>query len=248
MQLIAEGYPHDPVLDMALSHALLRAVASGELPETARVFRPGPTVALGRLDALTPRFDEARAAAVRHGRTPVLRLGGGRAACYDRESVVMELVTRSTSVAQGTQDRFRSGVAVIAEALASLGVHTRAGEPESSYCPGRWSLHLPGGPKVVGAAQRSIPGASLVTAVVVVGGGERLRAVLVDVYEALGLPWVSSTAGALDDAYHAIRAADVVLALSHELRNTLGTRDATVSPDTLAAAWAIAPLHACRLR
>ena len=229
---------------MALSHALLRGVAAGELPETARVFLPGPTLAFGRLDRLEPGYDRARAAAAEHGRTPVLRLGGGRAAGYDQESVVVELVTGTASVAEGIQERFRDAIGIVGAALAALGVPTVVGELEGAYCPGAWSLHLPGGPKVAGTAQRSIPGASLTTTVVVVGGGDRLRDVLVDVYAALGLAWRPATAGAVDDGHAAVTAPAVAAALEQELRGSRGARAAAVRPETLAAARALLPAHA----
>jgi octanoyl-[GcvH]:protein N-octanoyltransferase len=44
-----------------------------------------------------------------------------------------------------------------------------------------------------------VRGAALLTAFVLVGGGDRLRAALVDVYRELELAWDPQTAGALDD-------------------------------------------------
>jgi hypothetical protein len=58
MRLLRAAHPHDPLLDMALSAALLERVAAGA-DEVARVFRPGPTMAFGRLDALRPGFPDA---------------------------------------------------------------------------------------------------------------------------------------------------------------------------------------------
>jgi octanoyl-[GcvH]:protein N-octanoyltransferase len=93
MELLRARHPDDPVLDTAITHALLRQVGAGEKPATARIFRPGPTVAFGRLDALdTDAYDNARAAARAHGFTPLLRLGGGHAAGYDDGSVLVEIV------------------------------------------------------------------------------------------------------------------------------------------------------------
>jgi octanoyl-[GcvH]:protein N-octanoyltransferase len=74
-----------------------------------------------------------------------------------------------------------------------------SGERPGEYCPGRWSLHLVGGPKVVGAAQRSISGASVYTAVVVVEGGEAIRRTLLEVYAALEVEWDATTAGSVSD-------------------------------------------------
>jgi octanoyl-[GcvH]:protein N-octanoyltransferase len=44
-----------------------------------------------------------------------------------------------------------------------------------------------------------VRGAALLTAFVLVAGGDRLRAALVDVYRELELEWDPRTAGALDD-------------------------------------------------
>ena len=230
---------------MALSHALLRAVAAGERPPSARIYRPGPTVAFGRLDTLHDGFSAARDAAAARGWAPLLRLGGGRAAAYDEGSVVVELVTATTASAAGLQERFADGVAIVTGALGRLAVSAEVGELPGEYCPGRWSVHLPGGPKIAGAAQRSVRGASLVTAVVVVEGGARVREVLVDVYAALATAWAPATAGAVADHHPDVGATQVVDALVAELARAhpglVG-----VSPDAalLAAARTLAPRHA----
>src|SRR5439155_23588238 len=49
MRLLEESTPDDPALDLAVSHALLRRVAARDAPATMRLYRPGPTVAFGRL-------------------------------------------------------------------------------------------------------------------------------------------------------------------------------------------------------
>jgi hypothetical protein len=53
----------DPVLDIAVAHALLVDVAAGRRPDALRVFRPAATAAFGRLDALRPGFERAAEAA-----------------------------------------------------------------------------------------------------------------------------------------------------------------------------------------
>src|SRR5581483_11896507 len=86
MQLVT-GSAGDAVLDMAVSEALLRA-----REPAARVYRPRPTLAFGRLDRIAGGYERAAAAAAAHGFDPVLRLGGGRAAAYDSGSVVVDVV------------------------------------------------------------------------------------------------------------------------------------------------------------
>jgi octanoyl-[GcvH]:protein N-octanoyltransferase len=237
VQLITEGHPADPVLDMAVTHALLRRVGAGELPDVARVFVPGPTLAFSRLDALRDGFPVARAAAAAHGWTPVVRLGGGHAAAYGGGAVVVELITRTEGVGFGIQERFAAGTELIVAALAGAGVGVETGELPREYCPGRWSIHLPGGPKIAGAAQRNIRGASLFATALVVTGGARLREGLVAVYDALALDWDPATAGAIDDGVPGVRIGDVAAAVTATLAARRGplTRGA-LDPATLALA------------
>src|SRR6185295_10261076 len=73
VRLVRDGFPGDPALEVAVGHALLRRVARGEIGPTLRVYRPGATVAFGRLDRLRPGFAAAVVAARAHGFEPVLR-------------------------------------------------------------------------------------------------------------------------------------------------------------------------------
>jgi octanoyl-[GcvH]:protein N-octanoyltransferase len=199
MRVFTDTHPEDPALDMALSQVLLRRIARGQEGPLARVYRPGATAAFGKLDTLSVGYPAARMAAERHGFTPVVRLGGGRAAVYDGGSVVVELMTREERVAEGTTARFEAGTQTLAAALRSVGIEVKIGQLPGEYCPGRWSLHIAGGPKIAGAAQRSIRGASLFAAIVVVTDGARVRDALIDIYAALDLEWDPTTAGCASD-------------------------------------------------
>ena len=42
LRVVLDSIPDDPALDTAVARALLERVASGELPETLRLARPGP--------------------------------------------------------------------------------------------------------------------------------------------------------------------------------------------------------------
>ncbi|WP_354700892.1 hypothetical protein DSM112329_01184 [Paraconexibacter sp. AEG42_29] len=244
MQLLTEANPRDPVLDMALTHALLRRVGAGELPELARVFVPGPTMAFSRLDALRDGFPVARQAAVAYGWTPLVRLGGGHAAAYDSGAVVLELITRTVGVGTAIQERFAAGTELLVAALADAGVAAEVGELPREYCPGRWSVHLPGGPKVAGAAQRNIRGATLFAAAVVVTGGARLRKALLAVYAGLELDWDPATAGAVEDGVPGARPGDIAAALSAQVgRRHGGLERATISPETHALAQQLRASH-----
>jgi octanoyl-[GcvH]:protein N-octanoyltransferase len=142
----------------------------------------------------------------------MLREGGGHAVVYDERSVVLEEVTPSDDIAAGVQPRFDAGTARIVAALRSLGLDPRVGELPGEYCAGAHSVHL-GGIKVAGTAQRVIRGAALFGAVVLVGGGDTIRAALTDIYAALELEWDPSTAGAIQDVEPAITPESVEAAL-----------------------------------
>jgi octanoyl-[GcvH]:protein N-octanoyltransferase len=199
VRLLRDSFPERPALDIAVSHALLKRVAAGELEATMRLYRPAPTLAFGRLDALAPGFRRAGAAARAHGLEPVVRLAGGHAAAYHEDSLIYEEITPQPDVTAGLHERFRDGAALLAGALDGLGVDARVGEIPGEYCAGAYTVSASGRLKLAGVAQRAVRGAALLTAFVLVAGGDRLRAALVDVYRALGLEWDPRTAGALDD-------------------------------------------------
>jgi octanoyl-[GcvH]:protein N-octanoyltransferase len=186
-------------LEIAVSHALLQRVAAGELPTTLRLYRPPPTVAFGKLDTLRPGYAAAAEAAREHGYEPVLRLPGGHAAAYHRESVGIDIVTAVESPVLGTHDRFRAAGERLAGALAGLGVDARVGEVPGEYCPGAYSVNARGRVKLIGTAQRLVRGAALLGAVIVVRDGAGVRGVLRDVYARLELEWDEATAGAVAD-------------------------------------------------
>jgi octanoyl-[GcvH]:protein N-octanoyltransferase len=199
VRLLRDSFRERPALDIAVSHALLTRVAAGELDATLRLYRPGPTMAFGRLDALRPGFRRAGAAAREHGLAPVVRLAGGHAAAYDADSLIYEEITPQLDVTAALHERFRDGAALLAGALEGLGVDARVGEIPGEYCAGAYTVSASGRLKLVGVAQRAVRGAALLTAFVLVAGGDRLRAALVDVYDTLEIAWDPQTAGALDD-------------------------------------------------
>jgi lipoate-protein ligase A len=246
MRLVTDSHPDDPVLDLAISHALLHEVAAGTAGATARVFRPGPTLAFGRVDALAPGLPAAAAAARDHGFVGLVRLGGGRAAAYDGGSVLFELVVPTATVVGGIEARFTAAAAVLVDALTALGLEPEVGELPGEYCPGRFSLHA-GGVKLAGLAQRSIRGAALVSGVVVAEHGPLIRAVLIDVYRALDFAWDAHTAGAADEVQPAVDAARAAQAVVGALALRHALEPAALSPATVADARRRAVAHAIAL-
>jgi lipoate-protein ligase A len=206
MQLLREPGGRTAALDMAISEAVLAAVARGE-PGALRIYRPAPTLAFGRLDTLRPGFAAARAAARRHEFAPVLRLAGGHAAAYHDQCLIYEEIRPAEHLHEGLEERFAATTALLADALARVGADVRVGPVAGEYCAGRHSINVGGRVKVVGVAQRAIRGASLLSAFVIAGGGEAIRAVLTDVYAELALDWDPRTAGALGRDAGAVEAA-----------------------------------------
>jgi octanoyl-[GcvH]:protein N-octanoyltransferase len=243
VDLLRDALPPASALDAALTHALLEEVAGGGRPATLRVYRPRPTVAFGRLDALRPGFRDAVCAAAAHGFTPVLRQPGGHAAAYDGASLVVDQVRPEREIVPALQRRFADAAGLFAGALRGLGVDARVGEVPGAYCPGGYSVNARGRVKLVGLAQRLVRGASLLGAVVVVGGAERIRDVLSDVYAALDLAWDPATAGAVEDEVAGVDAAAVEAAVLAAYASGEPLAPAALGTATLARARALEPAH-----
>ena len=243
MRLLRDSFPDRPALDVAVSHALLVRVARGELAPTVRLYRPAPTMAFGRLDALRPGFAEAGEAARDAGFAPIVRLAGGHAAAYDEQSLIYEEIVATLDVTAGLHDRFRDGADLLADAVAGLGVETHVGEIPGEYCPGAYTVSAAGRLKLVGIAQRAVRGGALLSAFILVGGGDRLRAALFDVYRALEIAWRPATAGALEDVAPGITMADVEEAVLAARGEDLELSPAAVDAQTLALARDLEKRH-----
>ncbi|HKH17876.1 MAG TPA: hypothetical protein VKA57_10150 [Solirubrobacteraceae bacterium] len=242
-ELLTAAFPADPVLDIALSHALLADVARGRRAPALRIFRPGPTAAFGRLDALRPGFGRACSLAIEHGLTPVLRSVGGHAAVFDERCVVVEHATHEADATAGLQARFDDQSRRVREALASLGADARVGELAGEYCAGAHSVNVGGRVKIAGIAQRIVRHGAATSAVVVAGGGPQLRAAVGSIYAALGLPVDAATAGALDEELPGVSAELVARRLydAYAADRRLEPRD--VDGELLEAARELAPRH-----
>jgi octanoyl-[GcvH]:protein N-octanoyltransferase len=243
VELITAACPADPVLDIALSNALLAAVASGRRAPALRIFRPGPTAAFGRLDALLLGFRLACERARSHGLTPLLRSVGGHAAVFDGRCVVVEHVTGERDATAGLPARFEAQSQRVRDALASLGADARIGELAGEYCPGPHSVNVGGRVKVAGIGQRIVRHGAATSAVVVVGGGPQLRAAIASIYAALEIAIDPSTVGALDEDLPGVTPDDV----AERVRDAYaaGSRLEPLEPDAelLDAARALTARH-----
>ena len=210
MQLVRSGAAGSAALELAVSHALLTRVAAGEVPPTLRLYRPGPTVAFGKLDTLRPGYAgrgrrrararlRARAAPARRPRRRLPRRSRWGSTSSTRSTIRSPAPT-TASAAEGER---------LAGALAGLGVDARVGEVPGEYCPGAYSVNARGRVKLIGTAQRLVRGGALLGASIVVGDGPGVRAVLRDVYAALELEWDDATAGAVDEEVPGVTVDDV---------------------------------------
>jgi lipoate-protein ligase A len=215
------------IRDLALSQALLERVAGRSgAPDpvpgaraAARLYRPTPTVAFGRVDTFRPGFAESVEVARRHGFDPVVRAPGGRAAAYHERSLVLEIAIADPDPRAGIAGRFAAMADLVVEALRRLGVPATTGELPGEYCPGPFSV-LAGGVKLGGTAQRVIAGGALTGIAVVVEDGARVRSVLEAVSGALDYAFDPATAGSVTDVVPGVTVADV----ERELERALAAR------------------------
>jgi octanoyl-[GcvH]:protein N-octanoyltransferase len=231
---------------VAVSRALLQRVAAGVLPETLRLARPGPMVAFAKQDAVAPGYADAVRAARADGFEAVLRLAGGRAAVFHEGTIALAHAVPDSAPRAGIHSRFTRTAELIARALGRLGVDSRVGEVPGEYCPGGYSVNARGAVKLAGIGQRLIAGASHMGGVIVVGAADRVREVLVPVYDALDLSWNPDTAGAVEDeldgvgpsAWTAVREA-----LLAEYGQGYDIVEAELDPATIELARRLAPEH-----
>jgi octanoyl-[GcvH]:protein N-octanoyltransferase len=246
-RLVLTSFPDDGYLDTAVSAALLRQVARGDVDSTIRLHRTGPILAFGRLDKLRPGYRNAVDIAREHGYEPVERLAGGRAAVFHEGTISFSRAIRESSNAgaySGTRERFAEMAGQVAEALATLGVDARVGEVSGEYCPGEFSVNARGESKLAGIGQRVIVGGAHVGGVIVVRGAGRIREVLEPIYEALELDWQPDTTGSValetsnDDETMGAKEPDplieeTITAIRQTLSKTLDLEQTDLAPSTL---------------
>jgi octanoyl-[GcvH]:protein N-octanoyltransferase len=194
---VVRGRVADRDADREVTRDLLASVQETGAP-VVRVWAPGRQVAFGRRDANDDGYETARAAAREHGFPPVERKVGGRAVAYAGSTLAFARITPTDDIRTGLQARYDAMVGDVVDALAAVGVDAREGEPPNSFCPGDHSVAANG--KVAGIAQRVTKGAAMTSGVLVVDGRDELRAVLTDVYDALGVPFEPETVGSVEAA------------------------------------------------
>lgn len=244
--LVRQGFGERPAFDMAVSAALLRRVAAGELPGALRIHTHAPAVAFGKLDALADGFPAAALAARELGYEPFERLAGGRAAVYHEGTLTIGEVLPERAARTTIERRYAATAETIVAALRELGVDARIGAVAGEYCPGDFSVNARGARKLTGTAQRVVRGAAYVGTVLAVRGAARIAEVVAAVYGALDLDVDPATTGALDDEVPGLtveQAADALLA-AYGARHELVPADLDAA--TLALAAELEPRHAVR--
>ncbi len=242
IRLIGDGIVPTMAEETGLSRAVLDEVGAGRRPETLRLFVPGRSVAFGKHDAATPGFPDAVAAARATGFEPYLRLAGGRAAAFHERTIALSWAIPDPRPIDGIYARFTEISDLLADSIADLGLPAAVGELPGEYCPGAFSVHV-GTVKVAGIGQRLTKTAAHVGGVIVVGDGDRVRAALSPVYEALGLEWDPSTAGALADLLPDLDVGDVIDVISRRISRIADLVPATMDASLLVAAKRLGSDH-----
>jgi lipoate-protein ligase A len=241
--VIREYVPRRPSLEVAVSHALVERANEGALGLVVRLYRPAPTLAFGRLDALRPGFAAAAAAARGLGFEPVLRAPGGHAVAYHDGCLGIDEALPERDPIAGLQERFAASGELLAEALRALGVDARVGRVAGEFCPGDFTVNARGRVKLVGTAQRVVRHASLLAASVAVTGGAALREALTAVYEHLELDWEPATAGAVEDDIPGVTLDDIERAVLDAYARRFELVEASLDAGTLALAERLEERH-----
>lgn len=233
-----------PLLDTALSAAVVQAVAAG-WPDTLRLWTPERSVAFGRQDRVRPGYRQAVHAATAAGFDPVERLAGGRAAVFHEGTVAFSWAMADPDPRRTIQKRFGLIAGIVVEALRYLGADARVGEVPGEYCPGSWSVNLGGTRKVMGVGQRLIRGAAHLGGVIVVTDPDLVNLPLVPVYAALDYGWRPEATGAVADQVAGIDPGRVMAALLAAFAAAgHPTEPHALPPDIVAAADRLAGEHA----
>lgn len=242
LHLVTETFD-PPLVDTAISSALLRQVDSGQIPATLRLFVPDRIVAFGRQDRVRTGYAEALQAVKDTGFHAVERLAGGRAATFHEGTIAFAWSTPEEHPRETIHRRFDALTSIMVRAFGSLGVDARVGEVMGEYCPGRYSVNARGEQKLMGVGQRLLRRSAHVGGVIVVDRADVVNLPLVPAYEALGYGWDPAATGAIADEVAAstesVMAAvlDAFGAAGHELV------EAKVSDETIALATATVGDH-----
>jgi lipoate-protein ligase A len=234
----------DPSLELALAHALVKRVSSGELGDVLRVYRPtAPVTVFGRRDTRLPGFTAAVGDSRAAGFEPLVRATGGRAVAYTGSALVVDHAVHDVNAVTGQDYRFERFGQMFADVFRRLGVDARVGAVPGEYCPGAQSVNARGLVKLVGTAQRVIRDAWLFSSLIVVGDETRVRAVLAKVYGHLGQPFDEASVGSLTGEVPALSIETVERAIIAAYAAVDSLDEAALDDETLALARDLAAHH-----
>jgi lipoate-protein ligase A len=239
LRLITHHYD-DPVLDTAISTALLQRIALGEIGPTLRIFTPSRIVAFGSQDRTRPGYAAAVTAVSELGYSGVERLAGGRAAVFHEGTIAFAWSTPHPDPKTGIEERYEALTSIIIDALGSLGVAGVVGELPGEYCPGRFSVHADGH-KVMGVGQRLIKNAAHVGGVLVVHSPDLVNLPLIPAYQALDYEWDPAATGSIGGTTSVDRATRAMVNAFEAAGYALVPSE--IGEETLALATALSDRH-----
>ena len=211
----------DPLLELAVSHALLREASEHDVAPVVRIYQPSAAMAVfGRRDVRAPGFAKAVESSREAGFVPAARVTGGRAVAYTPRALVVDIVQRQADAMLEHDPRFERYGRVFVDAFRPLGIDARVGAVPGEYCAGAHSVNARGTTKLVGTSQRVVRNAWLFSALVVVDDASRLRPVLTEMYAHLGQPFDPRSVGSVADEAPGVTVADVEAAILDALGPT----------------------------
>lgn len=216
--LYRDRFPGQPLLDTAVSHAMLRRVAAGSAGESLRLYAPDRALLFSSLDARRPGYARALSLADAADCPALIRLAGGHAALFLEESIAFAWASPDPSARLHIRQRFEVVAEWIKTSLQRLGLDARVGPVPGEYCPGQYSLNIGGRVKVMGMGQRVIQGGAHLGGVLTVGQTDVLRETLVPIYEALEVDFEPETAGGIADFDPSLGLEEIFVALIEGLR------------------------------
>jgi octanoyl-[GcvH]:protein N-octanoyltransferase len=239
----------DPALELALARAMVTEARLGQVEESLRIYQPAsPVVVFGRRDTRLPGFPRAVEAARAAGFAPTVRATGGRAVAYTSAALVVDHVRHEPGPTGGQDARFAEFGKRFVDLFRGYGIDARLGAVPGEYCPGAHSVNARGVEKLVGTAQRMVPGAWLFSSLVVVGDEDRLRPVLTEVYRCLGQDFDEGSVGSLSREAPGLDIDSVEAAVVDAYRAGGPAIPAVVDDDLLDMARSLAPQHRVEAR
>ncbi len=220
LRLHHDRFPGEPILDTAISHAMLRRVAAGSVGDSLRLYVPENALLFSSLDARRPGYARALALAERSGFPSLIRLAGGQAAAFLDQSIAFAWASSDPDARLHIRRRFEDISGWIAASLRRLGLDARVGPLSGEYCPGEYSVNIGGRIKVMGVGQRVIRGGAHIGGVLTVAQTELLRDTLAPIYEALELEFQAETVGGIADVDPSLGPAEIIRAMGEVLEES----------------------------